>query len=190
MRILYVEDNMANVSLVRRVARGDELINYIDGEEALRNFEADAPDIVLMDIQLAGRMTGLDVVRVLRQRGHTLPIIAVTAYAMIGDREKCLDAGCDDYIAKPLPIPRLIELFEDRRKALKSGKADADAPKIKPQTAAIKPPKAEEAQPEPDAPKAEEAQPEPDAPKAEEAQPEPDAPKAEEAQPEPDAPKA
>lgn len=57
MRILYVEDNPANVSLVKRVAREHELVNYIDGEEALRNFERDNPDLVLMDIQLTGRLS-------------------------------------------------------------------------------------------------------------------------------------
>jgi two-component system cell cycle response regulator DivK len=118
MRILYVEDNMVNVSLVRRIARGDELINYIDGEEALKNFDRDNPDLVLLDIQLAGKMTGLDVVRELRKQGCRLPIIAVTAYAMVGDREKCIEAGCDDYIAKPLPIPTLLELFERRRQEI------------------------------------------------------------------------
>ncbi len=115
MRILYVEDNPANVSLVKRVAREHELVNYIDGEDALRNFAKDNPDLVLMDIQLSGRLSGLDVVRELRQQGYTVPIIAVTAYAMIGDRERCLAAGCDDYMAKPLPIPDLIRLFERRK---------------------------------------------------------------------------
>ncbi|HRF96307.1 MAG TPA: response regulator, partial [Aggregatilineales bacterium] len=118
MRILYVEDNPANVSLVKRVAREHELTNYIDGEEALRNFAKDNPELVLMDIQLTGRLSGLDVVRELRQQGYTVPIIAVTAYAMIGDRERCLAAGCDDYMAKPLPIPDLLRLFERRKQEL------------------------------------------------------------------------
>jgi CheY-like chemotaxis protein len=113
MRILYVEDNPANLFLVKRVARGHEVINYIDGEDALANFDADKPDLVLMDIQLAGHLSGLEVVRKLRSAGHTTPIIAVTAYAMVGDREQCMAAGCDDYIAKPLQIPRLVEMFDD-----------------------------------------------------------------------------
>lgn len=129
MRILYVEDNMVNVSLVRRIARGDELINYIDGEEALKNFDRDNPDLILMDIQLAGKMTGLDVVRELRKQGCRLPIIAVTAYAMVGDRERCIEAGCDDYIAKPLPIPVLLELFQNRRQELAEKPADTHQPK-------------------------------------------------------------
>ncbi len=120
MRILYVEDNPANVSLVKRVAREHELVNYVDGEEALRNFEKDNPDLVLMDIQLTGRLSGLDVVRELRQKGYTVPIIAVTAYAMIGDRERCLAAGCDDYMAKPLPIPDLLRLFEKRKQEIEA----------------------------------------------------------------------
>lgn len=114
MKILYVEDNAANVFLVKRIAKvgGHDVVNYIDGSEALQQFEADHPDLVLMDIQLAGDLTGLDVVQRLRNRGSRVPIIAVTAYAMVGDRERCLAAGCDDYLAKPLPIPRLMEIFD------------------------------------------------------------------------------
>lgn len=114
MRILYVEDNPANLFLVQRVARmgNHEVLNYTTGETALENFERDHPDLVLMDVQLAGNMTGLDVVRKLRGSGYRTPIIAVTAYAMIGDRERCMDAGCDDYLAKPLPVPKLVEIIK------------------------------------------------------------------------------
>ncbi|MFN8372190.1 MAG: response regulator [Anaerolineae bacterium] len=114
MRILYVEDNPANLFLVQRVARmgNHEVLNYTSGETALENFERDHPDLVLMDVQLAGNMTGLDVVRKLRGSGYHTPIIAVTAYAMIGDRERCIDAGCDDYLAKPLPVPKLVEIIK------------------------------------------------------------------------------
>lgn len=114
MKIMYVEDNTANVLLVRRVARmgGHEVINYIDGNEALDNFEGVNPDLVLMDIQLAGELTGLQVVQRIRARGSRVPIIAVTAYAMLGDKERVLEAGCDDYLPKPLPIPQLVEIFD------------------------------------------------------------------------------
>lgn len=113
MRILYVEDNPANLFLVKRVARvGEhEVLNYINGEEALRYFDQDKPDLVLMDIQLAGELDGLEVVRRIRSAGHQIPIIAVTAYAMVGDRERCIEAGCDDYLAKPLPVPELVDIF-------------------------------------------------------------------------------
>ena len=129
MRILYVEDNQANVYLVKRVARNHTVINYIDGEEALRNFERDNPDLVLMDIQLAGRLDGIDVVKKLRSDGHTIPIIAVTAYAMVGDRERCIAAGCNDYISKPLPIPKLVTLFQEHDPIGKEEKPKTEATK-------------------------------------------------------------
>jgi CheY-like chemotaxis protein len=114
MRILYVEDNPANVFLVKRVAKigQHEIVNFIDGREAIRKYDDVNPDLVLMDIQLVGETSGLDVVKELRARGITTPIIAVTAYAMVGDKERCIEAGCNDYLAKPLPIPRLIEIFQ------------------------------------------------------------------------------
>jgi two-component system, cell cycle response regulator DivK len=112
VRILYVEDNPANLYLVKRVAHNHEVINYVDGEDALANFDDDRPDLVLMDVQLAGHLSGLDVVRKLRASGHKVPIVALTAYAMVGDRDQCMAAGCDDYIAKPLPIPQFVRMIE------------------------------------------------------------------------------
>lgn len=114
MRILYVEDNPANLFLIKRVAKmGDhDVVNLIDGEEALRKIDMIKPDLILMDIQLAGQLTGLDVVRKLRSTGYTMPIVAVTAYAMVGDRERCLEAGCNEYLSKPLPIGRVVELLQ------------------------------------------------------------------------------
>lgn len=113
MRILYVEDNPANLFLVQRVARmgNHEIVHYSEGQPALDHFKEDKPDLVLMDVQLPGLLTGLDVVKALRAAGHKTPIIAVTAYAMSGDREKCLEAGCDGYLSKPLPVGELVELF-------------------------------------------------------------------------------
>lgn len=114
MRIVYVEDNDTNLFLVRRIAQmgRHEVLHYRDGQSALEHYEADRPDLLLVDVQLVGKLDGLDVVRELRRAGHRTPIIALTAYAMIGDRERCLEAGCNDYIAKPLPVPVLVEVFE------------------------------------------------------------------------------
>jgi CheY-like chemotaxis protein len=114
MRILYIEDNAANVFLIQRVARmgGYEVVTYVNGEDALDNFGVDNPDLILVDLQLAGELHGLDVVKKLRSDGHELPIIAVTAYAMVGDREKCLDAGCDAYMPKPLPVSELVDVLK------------------------------------------------------------------------------
>lgn len=119
MKVLYVEDNPANVFLVKRVARmgNHEIVNYIDGDKALEKFDEINPDLVLMDIQLAGSKSGLDVVKALRARGVKTPVIAVTAYAMVGDKERCIAAGCDDYLPKPLPIQRLVEMFKDYAEA-------------------------------------------------------------------------
>lgn len=115
MRVVYVEDNIANVHLVKRVARmgKHEIINYIDGMDALSNFETDKPDLVLMDIQLAGELTGIEVVQKLREKGYKTPIFAVTAYAMVGDKERCMEAGCTGYMSKPIPIPELVKLFSE-----------------------------------------------------------------------------
>ncbi len=129
MKILYVEDNPANLSLLQRIARmgGHEVVSYTEGESALRNYEKDKPDLVLMDVQLSGGMNGLDVVRKLRERGHKTPIIAVTAYAMTGDRERCIEAGCDTYIAKPLPVAELVELVKVFEEKIKQGGSPASA---------------------------------------------------------------
>jgi two-component system cell cycle response regulator DivK len=151
MKVLYVEDNPANVFLVKRVARmgNHEIINYIDGGQALKKYDEISPDLVLMDIQLAGDKSGLDVVRELRARGVKTPIIAVTAYAMVGDKERCIDAGCDDYLAKPLPIPRLVEIFDahNKRVLAAGGGKPAEAPKAEPAApvAVAEAPKAEPA---------------------------------------------
>jgi CheY-like chemotaxis protein len=114
MKIMYVEDNPANISLMQRIARmgGHEVINYTNGDHVLDNFEKDQPNLVLMDLQLEGRMTGLEIVRTLRERGFRTPIVAVTAYAMVGDRERCIEAGCDSYLSKPLPVAELVELVK------------------------------------------------------------------------------
>ncbi len=114
MKIMYVEDNPANISLLQRIARmgGHEVINYTNGENALSNFEKDRADLVLMDLQLEGRVSGLDVVKQLRLRGFKTPIVAVTAYAMVGDRERCIEAGCDSYLSKPLPVAELVEMVQ------------------------------------------------------------------------------
>lgn len=144
MRILYVEDNQANLMLVQRLARlgSHVVISHPDGETALTQFEQDKPDLVLIDVQLGGAMNGLDVVKALRTRGHKTPIIALTAYAMVGDRDRCLEAGCDAYLPKPLPVEELVEMFQ--RYTLKSA-ADSTVPETAPKLDAASPPVQESA---------------------------------------------
>ena len=124
MRILYVEDNATNVTLVQRVAAmgKHEVITYDDGQTALDRIEQDKPDLILLDVQLRGALTGLDVAQRLRSTGCVLPIIAVTAYAMKGDRQRCLDAGCDDYLAKPVSVTELVTVFKRYGDAVAAGK--------------------------------------------------------------------
>jgi len=145
MRILYVEDNQANLMLVQRLARlgSHVVISHPDGETALTDFEQDKPDLVLIDVQLGGAMNGLDVVKALRTRGHKTPIIALTAYAMVGDRDRCLEAGCDAYLPKPLPVEELVEMFQ--RYTLKSA-ADSTVPETAPKLDAASPPVQESAE--------------------------------------------
>src|SRR5689334_21793902 len=99
-----------------------EVMNYDDGQEALDHFEQYKPDLVLLDVQLRGALTGLDVAHTLRTRGCTSPVIAVTAYAMKGDRQRCLDAGCDDYLPKPISVAELVTLFKRYGDAVAAGK--------------------------------------------------------------------
>ena len=136
MRILYVEDNATNVVLVQRVANMGKhaVINYDDGQEALDHFEQDKPDLILLDVQLRGALTGLDVAHILRTRGCIIPILAVTAYAMKGDRQRCLDAGCDDYLPKPISVAELVTVFKRYGDAVASGKPIVSTFKLQPTT--------------------------------------------------------
>ena len=113
MRIAYVEDNAMNLALVQRIALmgGHQITSFTEGEIALTELARQPFDLILMDIELAGEMNGLQVVRGLRARGLTTPIVAVTAYAMLGDQEKTLDAGCNEYLPKPLPIADFLGLL-------------------------------------------------------------------------------
>jgi len=113
MNILIIEDNSATLFLLKRVLRITKCnINHFSrAEQALTALDTIQPDLALVDIQLAGRLTGLDFIKTVRQSDNTLPIFAMTAYAMDGERQKCIDAGCDEYIAKPFNIVQLTQLL-------------------------------------------------------------------------------
>ncbi len=113
-RILIVDDNATNLKLMMYLvkAQGYEVDTAGDATAALDRIRDHRPDLVLMDLQLPG-VDGLDVVRRLKADPATrdIAIIAVTAYAMKGDREKAIAAGCDDYVTKPIDtrtLPALI----------------------------------------------------------------------------------
>jgi len=111
-RILLVEDNEMNRDMLsRRLARqGHTVLIAIDGADGIAKAQAEQPDIVLMDMSLPV-IDGWEATRRLRADAATahLRIIALTAHAMAGDREKAMDAGCDDYDTKPLDLPRLLQ---------------------------------------------------------------------------------
>jgi CheY-like chemotaxis protein len=113
-KILVVEDNPTNMRVIRMVLRsmGYRLLEATDGEEALVVAMEGRPDLIVMDIQLP-KIDGLEVTRRLRQSTEfrETPIIALTASAMEGDREKVIAAGCDEYISKPVntrQFPQLV----------------------------------------------------------------------------------
>ena len=109
-RVLLAEDNPMNRELIRDMleAGGFEVIETSDGEEALRSLRETPPDLVLLDVQMP-RLDGYAVLRHLRHelRLGNLPVIALTAYAMRGDREKALAAGFDGYVSKPIDFLQL-----------------------------------------------------------------------------------
>jgi two-component system cell cycle response regulator DivK len=110
-KILLVEDNEMNRDMLsRRLSRqGHDIIIAVDGAEGIAKARADRPDLVLMDMSLP-IIDGWEATRRLRADDTTkhLPIIALTAHAMSGDREKTLEAGCNDYDTKPVDMPRLL----------------------------------------------------------------------------------
>ncbi len=116
LRILLVEDNAVNQMLAVRLLekRGHKVIVAGNGKEALAALEKDSFDLVLMDVQMP-EMDGFEATAVIREKektsGNHLPVIAMTAHAMAGDRERCLEAGMDDYITKPIRPEELTELL-------------------------------------------------------------------------------
>ena len=114
-KILLVEDAEDNRDMLsRRLQRkGHVVVQAADGQEAVEMAVRERPDLILMDVGLPV-MDGLEATR--RIRAHALtqstPIIAVTAHAMLDDRDKALRAGCDDYHAKPVELPRLLAQME------------------------------------------------------------------------------
>ena len=115
-KILVVEDNEDNRALVVKVLgrRGFEVIEAVSGEEALALADASPPDLVLMDLDLAG-ISGFETTRRFKRSPKlgAVPIVALTACAMVGDREKALNAGCDGYLPKPVDVRRLPDQVEE-----------------------------------------------------------------------------
>jgi len=113
-KILIVEDDPRSLKMIRMILRpyGYSLLEATDGEEALKVARSDKPDLIIMDLRLP-KVSGLEVTRQLRQMSdfNHIAIIAITAYAMKGDKEKAISAGCDAYLAKPIntrELPKVV----------------------------------------------------------------------------------
>lgn len=109
-RILVVEDNIDNMMLISDVltSLNYEVIQAPDGEQGVRTASLEKPDLILMDLSLP-RMDGWAATRQIKADPElrSIPIIALTAHAMVGDRERALEAGCDDYVSKPINLREL-----------------------------------------------------------------------------------
>ncbi len=106
---LVVDDNQGNMELVMEIltVNGFTSDGAANGEEAILKVKTEAYDLVLMDIELPG-INGIEAAKLIKNRHRCLPVIALTSYAMKGDRDRFLAEGFDDYVSKPLDVPDLI----------------------------------------------------------------------------------
>ena len=113
-KILLVEDNEMNRDMLSRrlQRRGYEVVMAVEGGQAVAMAQSEAPDLILMDMSLPV-LDGWEATRQIKAAAtKPIPIIALTAHAMSGDREKAMEAGCDDYDTKPIELPRLLGKME------------------------------------------------------------------------------
>ncbi len=114
-KILLVEDNEMNRDMLSRrlLRKGYEVVMAVDGGQAVAMAQSEKPDLILMDMSLPV-IDGWEATRRVKaaETSSRIPIIALTAHAMSGDRERALDAGCDDYDTKPIEMPRLLEKID------------------------------------------------------------------------------
>lgn len=112
--VLYIEDNPLNMRLVKKYLQsmGIQMIEAVDGFSGLDMAVQAKPDLILVDVNLPD-IDGLEVTRRLRTADETaeMPIVALTANAMHGDRERCLNSGCDNYLAKPVSRVELMNIL-------------------------------------------------------------------------------
>ncbi len=114
--ILIIEDEPRNLTLVRDLLQvsGYKTIEATDGERGVELTKANKPDLILMDVQMP-KMDGLEATRILKADATTsnIPVLALTSYAMKGDKERILEAGCDGYLAKPIDIKELLKIVAE-----------------------------------------------------------------------------
>ena len=111
-KIMIVEDNELNMKLFNDLlqAQGYSTVQSSDGKDVINLARQSRPHLIIMDVKLPG-VSGIELTRKLKADAElkTIPILAVTAFAMKGDQEKVMDSGCDDYLPKPISIPVFLE---------------------------------------------------------------------------------
>jgi two-component system, cell cycle response regulator DivK len=114
-KVLLVEDNEMNRDMLSRrlTRRGFDVLMAVDGEQGVLMAKTEMPDLILMDMSLPV-LDGWEATRQIKAEASTqyIPLIALTAHAMAGDRDKSLQAGCDDYDTKPIELPRLLDKMD------------------------------------------------------------------------------
>ncbi len=114
--ILIVEDAPRNLTLLRDLLQvsGYKTIEATDGKQGVELAKSKKPDLILMDVQMP-KMDGLEATRILKADATTsnIPVLALTSYAMKGDKERILEAGCDGYLAKPIDIKELLKIVAE-----------------------------------------------------------------------------
>ena len=115
MKVLIIEDNEMNRDMLSRrlLRKGYDVVMAVDGEEGVAMAGSEAPDIILMDMDLP-KVDGWEATRRIKASDvlKGIPVIALTAHAMTGDLDRAIGAGCDDYDTKPIELPRLLEKIE------------------------------------------------------------------------------
>lgn len=115
-RILVVEDNEDNMTLIVDVLSSldHEVLQAIDGQDGLDKAKSEKPDLILMDLSLP-RMDGWTATKYIKANDElkAIPVIALTAHAMVGDRERAMEAGCDDYLTKPINLSDLMQKLNE-----------------------------------------------------------------------------
>lgn len=115
VKVLIIEDNEMNRDMLSRrlLRKGYDVVMAVDGEEGVAMASSEAPDIILMDMDLP-KIDGWEATRRIKASDDlkNIPVIALTAHAMTGDLDRAIGAGCDDYDTKPIELPRLLEKIE------------------------------------------------------------------------------
>jgi two-component system cell cycle response regulator DivK len=117
MHIIYVEDDPSNIALVERVVRmaQDTLTTYMTADDAAIRIKPDDADLIMTDIDFGGGMNGLELTRILRDRGVTTPIIAITAYDLQDYVQWAEQVGSDHFVVKPVNVPNLLDILDTYR---------------------------------------------------------------------------